>query len=188
MFNPIIIENFISQEECDWLIGLIEGQDAWEATQDPHWNKMSIHKTAAEKAFGDKYASFLKEKTLKIKTIIEERYSLEKEVFPDTACINKWPKGRFQAPHSDDMKFKDKHVPGFEDRVFGSLIYLNDNFEGGDLYYPDHNFVVVPKPGLLAIHPGDEEHMHGVTEILSGMRYTIASFWTYNEAKGIRWN
>ena len=187
MFNPILIENFLSQEECDFIVNLLESKDAWEKSHDPHWDKMSIHKPAGEKAFGNEYASLLKEKTLKIKTIIEERYSLEKEVFPDTACLNRWPQGRKQEPHSDDMMFNGISVPGFGHRVFGSLIYLNNNFEGGNLYYPNHKFTVVPKPGLLAIHPGDAEHLHGVTEVLSGMRYTIASFWTYDELKSVIW-
>jgi hypothetical protein len=33
----------------------------------------------------------------------------------------------------------------------------------------------------LAVHPGDPEHLHGVTKVENGMRYTLASFWTQEE-------
>ena len=37
------------------------------------------------------------------------------------------------------------------------------------------------------MHPGDPEHLHGVTKIEGGMRYTIASFWTYEKERSHDW-
>ena len=174
MFKPIVKENFFSKEECEWIVGLITRRDIWEPRpEEPWWDKRGIHHPLAHRHFGNAYIRFLKEKTEEVQRIIKEEYGLEKEVYPDCAALNKWPTGWAQSPHSDDMKAAG--VTGFETRVFGSLIYLNDNFEGGQLYYPKQNFYVTPKPGMLAIHPGDEEHLHGVTEITSGTRYTISS-------------
>jgi hypothetical protein len=68
-------------------------------------------------------------------------------------------------------------------REYGSIVYLNNNFSGGETFYPQHNISIVPKPGMLAIHPADSNHMHGVSEIKDGIRYTIASFWTFDKER-----
>ena len=60
---------------------------------------------------------------------------------------------------------------------------LNENFEGGMLYYPNKNIEIKPKKGYSAIHLGNLEYLHGVTKITHGSRYTIASFLTYDESK-----
>jgi hypothetical protein len=64
-----------------------------------------------------------------------------------------------------------------------SLIYYNDNFEGGELYYPDYDLTVKPEPGLAVAHPGDINYLHGVKPIISGERYTTPSFYTITELK-----
>jgi hypothetical protein len=69
----------------------------------------------------------------------------------------------------------------FNHREYGAIIYLNDNYSGGHTYYPNHNFDIAPAVGKLAIHPGDPEHLHGVSKIEDGVRYTLASFWTQDE-------
>jgi hypothetical protein len=38
---------------------------------------------------------------------------------------------------------------------------------------------ITPEMGKLAVHPGDVDHLHGVTKIEENVRYTIAFFWKY---------
>ena len=67
----------------------------------------------------------------------------------------------------------------FTSKNFTSMLYLNSDFEGGDLYFPQHNnFTVTPGPGVLAIFSGDLDHFHGITPITSGLRYTHTTFWS----------
>ena len=56
--------------------------------------------------------------------------------------------------------------------VYGYVIYLNDNYEGGEIFYPEFNFAYKPKPGDLVVH--DVNIPHGVKKILSGQRISIA--------------
>jgi len=56
--------------------------------------------------------------------------------------------------------------------VYGYIIYLNDNYEGGEIFYPEFNFSYKPKPGDLIVH--DVNVPHGVKEIISGNRISIA--------------
>lgn len=59
---------------------------------------------------------------------------------------------------------------------YGMVLYLNDNYDGGEIYYPKLNLQYKPKRGDLIIHPGTEEYMHGVKDISNGNRYVITFF------------
>jgi hypothetical protein len=121
---------------------------------------------------------------IRCKEKIKELYDVE-DVYSDTLQIVRWFPEMEQPPHADDMTNTD--IKGLEHRAYGSIIYLNDNYEGGKTYYPNFDVSITPKVGNLAIHPGDPEHLHGVTKIQDGMRYTIASFWTLNKLHSHDW-
>jgi len=59
---------------------------------------------------------------------------------------------------------------------WGLVLYINDDFEGGDLYYPEKNITYVPKSGDLVIHGATKEFSHGTTPIVSGTKYVATSF------------
>lgn len=62
---------------------------------------------------------------------------------------------------------------------YTGMIYMNDNFDGGELYFPYHNnFEIKPKPGMLVIFSGNIFNPHGIRPITSGTRYVHTTFWT----------
>lgn len=57
------------------------------------------------------------------------------------------------------------------------LFYINDDYEGGELYFPALNFEYKPKPGDFITFPSYEKYTHGVRPVLSGSdRYVLAGF------------
>lgn len=66
---------------------------------------------------------------------------------------------------------------GYPSRDISSIIYLTENYEGGNLVFPDLDIEIEPCAGSGIYFPGDEEHMHEVTEVLSGDRSTCTGFW-----------
>ena len=42
---------------------------------------------------------------------------------------------------------------------------------------------ISPKAGSYIVFPGGVENIHGVTEITSGTRYTMVSFWDFADAE-----
>lgn len=111
----------------------------------------------------------------KMKATIESIFGVQVSVRPPV--IMKWRPGIEQQPHAD-KQLNDGRPNAFVDYDINSLFYYNDNFTGGDLYYPQHGITVRPKPGLAVIHPGDVNYLHGVSMITSGERYTTPSFYT----------
>ena len=58
---------------------------------------------------------------------------------------------------------------------YNSLIYLNDDFEGGE-FYTEHGLSLKPKTGTLTFFDG-KNVMHGVKSIALKNRYTIIIWW-----------
>jgi hypothetical protein len=59
---------------------------------------------------------------------------------------------------------------------YGIVLYLNDNFEGGEVYYPNLNIEIKPIANALVMHPANQIHRHGVKEVSSGIRYYMTTF------------
>lgn len=103
-------------------------------------------------------------------------------VKPNTAHAQKWNEGAFANPHSDNSDF-DGNPNAFEINKYVGILYLNRNYEGGELYFPDHDISIRPESGMFITFPGGHENIHGVTEITNGTRYTMVSFWDYADAE-----
>jgi hypothetical protein len=58
----------------------------------------------------------------------------------------------------------------------GIVYYVNDNYQGGELFYPKLNIEYKPKAGDLIIHPGSFKYMHGVRDVTEGTRYSMNMF------------
>lgn len=106
----------------------------------------------------------------------------ERELRPNTSHAQKWDVGGFAAPHSDNSDH-DGNPNAFEINKYVGILYLNNDYEGGELYFPDHNLEFKPTMGQYIMFPGGHENIHGVKEITAGTRYTMVSFWDYADAE-----
>lgn len=111
----------------------------------------------------------------KMKIYLENEFKFKLSTRPPV--IIKWKPGMEQQPHADKQTNDGRPNP-FPTYDINSLFYYNEDFEGGELYYPKHDITVKPKPGLAVAHPGDIYYLHGVKMVLSGERYTTPSFYT----------
>lgn len=60
---------------------------------------------------------------------------------------------------------------------YATIIYLNDNYNGGELFFSNKDLELKPKPGSLVIFPGTEEFNHGVRHVKPGpIRYVLVGF------------
>jgi hypothetical protein len=180
MFNGIVVENFISKEDCDYLIKSANSLNIWKGDGHEFWEDRVIHYETM--MWHDKKASrIMFDANIACSKIIKEKYNLDMEIHSDVFAIVRWFPGQLQNPHADNMSGTD--ITGHEHRLFGAIIYLNDNYEGGHTYYSNFDREIVPKSGTLVIHPADLEHTHGVTRVENLIRYTLASFWTFDKSK-----
>jgi hypothetical protein len=94
----------------------------------------------------------------------------------------KWEKGAFAPFHSDNTDMEG-NWSAWEKSKLVCLLYINDDYEGGELDFRDHDLTIKPKAGQLITFPGGIVNVHQVKEVLSGTRHTIGAFWDYAESE-----
>jgi hypothetical protein len=110
----------------------------------------------------------------------------DRKVRANTSHAQKWDVGGFASPHSDNSDNSGK-PNAFEINKYVGILYLNNDYEGGDLYFCDKDNEMKTylsfKPNAYSyyVFPGGYENIHGVSEITDGTRYTMVSFWDYEE-------
>lgn len=68
-------------------------------------------------------------------------------------------------------------------RDYRCVLYLNDDYEGGETYFPQHDIELKPSPGTLMWFPETARFRHGVRKVARGEQWTIVSSWTREESK-----
>lgn len=178
---PLIIENFITDEENEILLNTITNHTQLftaDKSTDPRWDKRSagidrVHREGHESAW-----RILANIGLKIQNKIRE-IEKSQELFVEHPMYVRWlPGDDLDPPHADNIE-PDGITPNKTPwRSHGAVLYINSDFTGGDFFYKDHDIEIIPKPKLLVLHRAGLEDMHGVREILSGTRYTVTCFAT----------
>jgi len=60
---------------------------------------------------------------------------------------------------------------------YATIIYINDDYADGELFFSNKDLQLKPKPGSLVIFPGTEEFNHGVRHVGPGpIRYVLVGF------------
>ena len=91
--------------------------------------------------------------------------------------IRRWVPGEYTNLHADGETAAG--IPTFAYIVdYGSIIYINDDYKGGELCFPRYGLKFKPKAGTLVFFPSNNRYAHAVTEVESGLRFTSAHFWT----------
>jgi predicted 2-oxoglutarate/Fe(II)-dependent dioxygenase YbiX len=115
-----------------------------------------------------------------VKNVINPYYNFEilDSEIPQILCYE--PGGHYK-PHVDAeslWKEPDGSVVWRKstDRDLSTVLYLNDDFEGGDFVFPDFRIRVKPEPGLLIAFPSTHHYLHSVEPVTKGTRYSIVSW------------
>ena len=70
----------------------------------------------------------------------------------------------------------DNYIEDGEEDI-SALLYLNKDFKGGDLVFPDHGIRITPEPGMFVFFKGMENYQHTVEVIIEGSREAFVGFY-----------
>ncbi|NBP55382.1 hypothetical protein EBU71_02375 [bacterium] len=189
-------ENFIQSDELNFLINAAKNITIWDHTED-HYNDDGVMiydssywkdrvATSRSLDLNDKEINPLIEKLQKrLKIEVDAFYNVD--ALPTSTAIVRWLPGQLQMPHADkelhegENAGKPNDFPWYD---LAGLFYLNDDYEGGELYFPNQQIQFKPKAGAAYFFPGDKNYIHGVTEIKNGIRYVIPFFFTILKHNG----
>jgi hypothetical protein len=78
--------------------------------------------------------------------------------------------------------FQEHHDHGFSYNCTVSLVaYINDDYEGGELYFRLQGLNLKPKAGDLFIFPSNYMYPHRAMPVHSGTKYSIVTMLDYNK-------
>jgi hypothetical protein len=79
-------------------------------------------------------------------------------------------------PHSDNGAYESNPDEADRNVLKGIVIYITDDYEGGEIVYVNKDIEFKPKSGYLVCHPGSEEYIHGVKSFSGGDRIVVTGF------------
>ena len=75
-------------------------------------------------------------------------------------------------------------VDGYEDNYYSALLYLTDDYDGGEIHFYENNsgdkkdsIAYKPESGTLIFFKGDRDYPHSVNEVIDGERANIILFY-----------
>lgn len=177
---PVVFENIHNPEDLQQIIHYLDNnnKDFGELSDHDYWKGRTLFYHDIR---DNNVKKIMINSLSRIINLLQQ--NTDKEIYCEHFSISKWPVGYDLQPHADAENPPEfpKHLYPWRD--FGAVTFLNEDFEGGILYYPNKDLEIKPKAGYSAIHLGTMECLHGVTKITSGNRYTISAFLTYDHSK-----
>jgi hypothetical protein len=82
-------------------------------------------------------------------------------------------------PHADDVSYDLSEKELNERKSFvskGIVIFITDDFDGGEVVYVNKDISIKPKAGTLVCHPGTKEYSHAVNKFYNGDRIIASMF------------
>lgn len=179
----VMIEDFLSQEEADIFLKLATSDpELWEFSNDgsglTEWynNNLVFNQEKLKNSYSY-YMGIIDSIQNRCRNIFTECYGIVSPEFIKIYNLSR-RSGSGLNVHTDEI---DPDHPQYnpEEKIIthGFVVYLNDDYEGGEIFYPNKNISIKPIARSLVMHPGNKEYEHGVTEVSGSTRYSLA-WWT----------
>jgi hypothetical protein len=85
------------------------------------------------------------------------------------------------------FKIHADHGPAYVTTV-SVVAYINDDYEGGELYFPRFDLTIKPKKGDVVVFPSTYIYEHASNDMISGTKYSIVIMTDYNDRGGLRYH
>jgi hypothetical protein len=183
-----LVESFLTPKECEELraIGETSTQEAWEGVYTrnlENFCKLKFGRTDVENLVAEGKFEITKnwsDKSLEISNL-PISWALDariKKIFEGVIEINEYCLVGTMQRQYEGVPLAE-HVDNHTDPslVYAAVVYINDDYEGGEVYFSRFGLSFKPKAGSLLIFPTSDEWSHGVAEVKAGpCRYVLPIF------------
>jgi hypothetical protein len=164
--NVYVVNNFLSNEEHKELSNYVNNPNEVCWIREP-WSTERTQKDSIP----ENILKLLKKifQTSRLNSV--DYYGIDlSDDFLSQYLLTKWSKGSKMLPHVDTDAQKHQHIV--------CMYYINDDYDGGEIYFPEYGISIKPEPGDLLTFPDNPNFVHGVRPIISGVRYTTPRWFT----------
>ncbi len=179
----LVVEKFLPAELCQGLIqraSATEGNTAGVLSADPGGavQARNVDTRKVEHFTLDHFGDDLERITRAAYTeFLTRHYRAVFEWYEKPVVLRYREKGEYTA-HADAYNWDDadKRWRRVANRDFSLLVYLNENYQGGELEFKYLNFRLKPGAGMLLAFPSDWRYAHAALPVAEGVKYSIVSF------------
>jgi len=167
-------KNVFTKEECDYIISYWKDLDDWILSC-----FYNMYILSGNKPHTPEGGHALRKFQLKSQELAEKVFN--RKLKQISLSSHKWEPGAFAPDHSDNTEL-DGTPNAWQENKLVTMIYLNDNFDGGLLTFRDHQISFKPETGSVIVFDVGIQNVHAVTEVTSGTRYTIMGSYDYADS------
>jgi len=111
------------------------------------------------------------------RNFVAPRYNCQFKSYEPVQFLG-YPVGGHYKGHNDGEKFnfETRQWERLMDRDVSFLFYLNDQYGGGELEFPELGLTIKPKKGMMIAFPSYKDFAHKVHPVTWGHRYTLVSW------------
>ena len=181
---PLWVPEFLTVAEQQQALGFLAAHEADFGPTDPqdYWAGRTLTLPQVRDPAVQALLRDLQRRILgQVRRTLEERLGPQPPLYADVINFARWPPGYELLPHADAENPGGEPHP-YPWRHFASVIYLNDDYGGGAIHFPELGIELRPAVRSLLVFPGTLDYLHGVRPVTQGMRHTLASFLTFDAA------
>lgn len=166
------VKDFLTQEECQELIKLIDADHQRSQVVEGGTDRSAVSEVRTSSTCNLSNENPL---VLKVHKKISEHLGLDIK-YGESLQGQLYEVGQFFKPHQDFFSgiAYDKHCKASGNRTHTFMIYLNDDFEGGEFITPSNSYK--PKKGDLTFFNG-YSLWHGLNQVKKKDRKSIIFWW-----------
>ena len=173
-------EDFVSAEDQKSILDFCQNNPKWSPiTGDKKFSSQQKNMVSANgdnsHLIGiDNTMEILNKYSYEIARVLHKEKLIQNNVFGMPPTLFKYSKG-YSLPVHMDTRYS-KWI------TYASVIYFNDDYDGGELAFPNLNLSIKPKARELVIFSQTEDdYYHEIKRIKEGMRYSSATWWGSEE-------
>jgi hypothetical protein len=183
----LVVDDLLGSCECELLANAFaELSDRTEKGDavDPFWKSRFIYYDDIAAARPDA-GTIMIEAHKRAAARVADFFMLNAPVYPDTLHVVRWDSGMFMPPHADNAH-PDNSEHRTAHRDLSGVLYLNDDYAGGELYFTALDIAIKPKRGMFVAFAAGFHHEHAVLRVSGGTRLTMPCFFTFDREKADR--
>ncbi|XP_030848736.1 prolyl 3-hydroxylase 1 isoform X3 [Strongylocentrotus purpuratus] len=206
--NRVLADGLAADQECGTLLQLLDGEarqgNGYKGKTSPHTKFENFEgltvKDAVDAASAGRipllYPTVYMHLAERSRQFLQRHFKLKSHLFfsyTHLVCRSAGPDSSLKRRdlshpiHADNCQLDHKGVchkrlPAFVWRDWSAILYLNQDFEGGEFIFAHYNNTaqaqVNPKCGRLVGFSAGEENLHGVRGVIHGRRCALAMWYT----------
>jgi predicted 2-oxoglutarate/Fe(II)-dependent dioxygenase YbiX len=173
-FGVLLVQELVSPGDCSEILSSAIKNNRWRPARVGEYSdgrllraiEDSSASTAEVTQTFDRDLEIFNRLRLDVSRLLAKNFGLSVRKFSNLS-ISRYPPGSFVGRHRDTTTFSTP-------RMVTVILYLNDEYEGGKLIFPDIGVTYQPAKGDVVLFLS--EYFHAVSTVTSGHRYCVIFF------------